>query len=206
MTTQTLKTVDRPKPPLRKKNAELRSREHLTEAEIKRLVNAAGSSVKNHFRDNALVRVMFRHGLRGTEVIALRWDMVDFAAAILHVRRVKNGTSTTHPLQGSTLRSLRAWKREQASRQGEAAYVFTTNRRTPMTTAAVRRVIQLAGIEAGFNMPIHPHMLRHSCGYYLASKGIDTRAIQLYLGHKNIQNTVIYTTLSPDRFKNFWPD
>lgn len=193
-------------PPRRLSNAERRTREHLTESEVKRLVNAAGSAGRYPVRDAALVTVMFRHALRVSEAVALRWEMVDLSGALLHVRRLKNGTATTHPLHGPELRLLRGWKREQEDRHAAPAYVFTSERGSPLTASAVRRIIARAGIEAGFSMPLHPHMLRHSCGFTLASKGIDTRAIQLYMGHRNIQNTVIYTALSPERFKGFWRD
>lgn len=203
---RTLKTAQSPKPPRRLPNAIRRPREHLTEAEVKRLVTAAGSAGRYPWRDAALVTVMFRHALRVGEVVALRWDMVDLSAALLHVRRAKNGTPSTHPMHGPTLRLLRAWKRQQEDRFAAPAYVFTSERGAPLTAAAVRRIVARAGVEAGFAMPLHPHMLRHSCGFTLARKGIDTRAIQLYLGHRNIQNTVIYTALSPDRFRVFWSD
>jgi site-specific recombinase XerD len=60
------------------------------------------------------------------------------------------------------------------------------------------------GARAEMPFPVHPHMLRHGCGYALANAGHDTRALQAYLGHKNIQHTVRYTELAPDRFRDFW--
>ena len=75
-----------------------------------------------------------------------------------------------------------------------------------MTTATVRKLMARAGEQAKLPFPVHPHMLRHACGYQLANEGHDTRALQHYLGHKNIQHTVRYTELAPDRFKNFWRD
>jgi type 1 fimbriae regulatory protein FimE len=83
-------------------------------------------------------------------------------------------------------------------------YVFISERKAPLTDRAVRHIIARAGKNAGFKFSIHPHMLRHSTGFYLANQGHDTRAIQSYLGHANIKNTVIYTELSPQRFKGFW--
>ena len=75
-----------------------------------------------------------------------------------------------------------------------------------MTTAAVRKIIARAGKVAGLGFPVHPQMLRHACGYKLANDGHDTRAIQHYMGHKNIQHTVRYTELTADRFNGFWKD
>lgn len=75
-----------------------------------------------------------------------------------------------------------------------------------MTDSTFRKLLQRAGEEAKLSFPIHPHMLRHSTGFKLANEGRDTRSIQHYLGHKNIQHTVRYTEISPERFKNFWSD
>jgi len=75
-----------------------------------------------------------------------------------------------------------------------------------MTEYAARKMIRKSGVVAELQFPVHPHMLRHGCGYYLAPKGIDTRAIQDYLGHANILHTVRYTQLAPHRFDGFWDD
>ena len=124
-------------------------------------------------------------------------------AATLHVRRVKQGTPSTHPILGDELRALRRLQREQ---EPKSPFVFTSERSTPFTTAGFARMIERVGVEAGLGFKAHPHMLRHACGYALANKGHDTRALQAYLGHKNIQHTVRYTELSPSRFKDFWRD
>ena len=119
----------------------------------------------------------------------------------LHVRRVKAGTPSTHPSLGDDLRALRRLQREQ---EPPSPFVFTSERGAPFTTAGFARMVERAGAEAKLGFKAHPHMLRHATGYALASKGHDTRALQAYLGHKNIQHTVRYTELSPTRFKNFW--
>ena len=103
---------------------------------------------------------------------------------------------------GIEIRALRRLQREQP----ESMYVFTTERRAPMTTAGFRKMLGRIGEESEVPFPVHPHMLRHACGYKLANDGQDTRAVQHYLGHKNIQHTVRYTELSPERFKSFWED
>jgi type 1 fimbriae regulatory protein FimB/type 1 fimbriae regulatory protein FimE len=133
--------------------------------------------------------------------VSLRWDQVDLAEGTMHVNRAKNGSPSTHPLRGTEIRALRRLKRDYAG-----VYVFTTERKGPLTTSTVRKLIARTGEVAGFDFPVHPHMLRHSTGYYLANKGMDTRAIQAYLGHKQIQHTVRYTELSANRFKDFWSD
>ena len=126
---------------------------------------------------------------------------VEFTSAALHVRRVKQGTPSTHPIPGDELRALCRLQREQAPK---SPFVFTSERGTPFTTAGFARMVERAGIEAGLGFKAHPHMLRHACGYALANKGHETRALQAYLGHKNIQHTVRYTELSATRFKDFW--
>jgi site-specific recombinase XerD len=193
-------TVNRTVRPKRRPNAELRTREYLTEAEVERLMAAAKVNRWGH-RDATMVLTAYRHGLRASELVDLRWEQVDFRTALLHVRRVKQGTSSTHPLLGDELRALRRLLREQ---EPKSPFVFTSERGAPFSTAGFARMVERAGREAKFAFKAHPHMLRHACGYALANKGHDTRALQSYLGHKNIQHTVRYTEMSPTRFRDFW--
>jgi type 1 fimbriae regulatory protein FimB/type 1 fimbriae regulatory protein FimE len=186
--------------PRRRRNADLRTREYLMEAEVERLLRATRGNRWAH-RDATMILVAYRHGLRASELTDLRWDQVDFATATLHVRRVKQGCPSTHPVLGDELRALRRLQREQ---QPKSPFVFTSERGSPFTTAGFARTVERAGEQAGLGFKAHPHMLRHACGFALASKGHDTRALQAYLGHKNIQHTVRYTELSPTRFKSFW--
>jgi type 1 fimbriae regulatory protein FimB/type 1 fimbriae regulatory protein FimE len=192
--------VKRTVTPKRRQNGDLRTREYLTEAEVEKLVTAAKGNRHGH-RDATMILVAYRHGLRVAELVDLRWDQVDFKTAILHVRRVKSGTPSSHPILGDELRVLRRLQREQ---EPKSPFVFTSERGTPFTTAGFARMIERAGVEARLGFKAHPHMLRHACGYALANRGHDTRALQAYLGHKNIQHTVRYTELSPTRFKDFW--
>ena len=113
----------------------------------------------------------------------------------------RRGTPSTHPVRGDELRALRRLTREQ---DPKSPFVFTSERGAPFTTAGFARVVERAGAGADFEFKAHPHMLRHACGFALANKGHDTRSLGAYLGHKNIQHTVRYTELSPDRFKDFW--
>jgi integrase len=186
--------------PRRRPNAKLRTREYLTEAEIERLIEAAKSNRYGH-RDATMILMAYRHGLRVSELVDLRWAQIDFDTANLAVRRVKSGSPSTHPIRGDELRALRRLEREQESK---SAFVFTSERGSPFTTAGFARLVERAGAVAKLGFKTHPHMLRHACGFALANKGHDTRALQAYLGHKNIQHTVRYTELSPDRFKDFW--
>jgi integrase len=183
----------------RRKNAELRTREHLTPGEVDALIEAAKKNRHGH-RDATAILVAYRHGLRAAEVCDLRWDQVSFDGAVLHVRRVKNGTASTHPLLGDELRALRRLQRESKP----SPFVFVSERATPFTTAGFARMIERAAAGAGLELKAHPHMLRHACGYALANKGHDTRAIQGWLGHRSITSTAVYTALAPNRFKDFW--
>jgi len=188
-------------PPRRVNNKARRAREHLTPTEVDKLISAAGKLGRHGSRDAALLLLAYRHGLRVGELVTLRWDQADLKQGLLHVARLKNGVPSTHPIRGPELRALRRLKRDYSG-----PYVFTTERDGPLTTSTVRKLVARAGEEAGLGFPVHPHMLRHAAGYKLANDGHDTRAIQHYLGHRNIQHTVRYTELAPDRFKNFWRD
>jgi integrase len=193
-------TINRTVGPTRPPNADLRTREYLTEAEMERLMAAARKNRWGH-RDASMILLAYRHGLRASELVDLRWDQVDFRTASLHVRRVKQGSPSTHPILGDELRALRRLLREQ---EPKSPFVFTSERGAPFTTAGFARMVERAGTEAKLGFKAHPHMLRHACGYALANRGHDTRALQAYLGHRNIQHTVRYTELSPTRFKDFW--
>ena len=193
-------TVNRTVMPKRLPNAALRSREHLTEAEIEKLIGATKGNRWGH-RDATMLLTAYRHGLRASELVDLRWDQIDFAQATLHVRRVKQGTPSTHPIRGDELRALRRLQREQ---EPKSPFAFTSERGAPFTTAGFARMVERAGRAANLPFKAHPHMLRHATGFTLANKGHDTRALQAYLGHKNIQHTVRYTELAPTRFKDFW--
>lgn len=189
-------------PPRKRPNIELRAREHLTEPEVELIRNAARKTGRHGQRDGAMILIAYRHGLRVSELVSLRWDQVDLKQGLLHVRRRKNGTPSTHPLHAPEIRALR----EVARLYPETPYAFVTERKGPLTDSAFRKIVARAGREAGLTFPVHPHMLRHSTGFKLANDGRDTRTIQLYLGHKNIQHTVRYTELSSDRFRDLWDD
>jgi type 1 fimbriae regulatory protein FimB/type 1 fimbriae regulatory protein FimE len=188
-------------PPRRARNAERRPREYLTAKEVERLMAAARDRGRHGHRDATLILLAYRHGLRAGELVAVRWDQLDFAQGLFHVRRLKNGRPSVHILRGSELRALRRLQREQAP---PSPYVFTTERRTPMTAAGLRKLLTRIGEAAAFPFPVHPHMLRHACGFALAHDRHDTRAIQEWLGHRNIQHTTRYTELTSHRFRNFW--
>jgi integrase len=188
--------------PTRPSNGDLRTREYLTPAEIDRLIAATKTS-RYPRRDAAMILVIYRHGLRAAEAVDLEWSQVDLDSATLHVRRVKAGKPSSHPIRGDELRLLRQLRRVQGP---HAKFVFTSERGAPFTTDALNRHIKRLGAKTKIGFSVHCHMLRHACGYALANAGHDTRSIQDYLGHKSIQHTVRYTELSPTRFKDFFRD
>jgi site-specific recombinase XerD len=195
-------TVNRTVTPHRLPNTELRTREHLTQGEVDRLIEAAKGNRWGH-RDATMILIAYRHGLRVAELVDLRWEQIDFNQAVLHVRRVKKGTPSTHPLTGRELRALRRLEREAAIK---SPFVFVSERGAPLSPAGFARMLERATVTARLEIKAHPHMLRHACGFALANAGHDTRALQAYLGHRNIQHTVRYTELAPTRFKGFWRD
>jgi integrase len=182
----------------RPKNVEVRSREYLRPDEVKKLVKAAKSKGRHETRDGLIILMMFRHGLRVSEVINLKWSDIDWGTAHIHITRLKQGSPSVQGIDGDEMRALRVVQRDQES--NPSLWIFISERRAPLTDHTIRKIIARAGEVTGFDFPIHPHMLRHSCGFYLASKGYDTRIIQDYLGHKQIQHTVKYTQLAPNRF------
>jgi type 1 fimbriae regulatory protein FimB/type 1 fimbriae regulatory protein FimE len=140
---------------------------------------------------------------RAVEACDLEWSQVEFGrSAALHVRRAKGGKPSVHPIRGDELRMLTALRKLYP----DSGYLFTTERRTPFTPDAINRPIKIIGKRAGLSMSVHFHMLRHSCGYKLANDGVDTRAIQDWLGHVSITHTTRYMALSPARFRDFWRD
>jgi type 1 fimbriae regulatory protein FimE len=191
-----------PKPLTRLKNIDLRAREYLTPDEVDKLLGAAKKMGRYGQRNATLLLLMYRHGLRVSEAIALRWSQIDFKQGHVHVRRLKNGKPSVQRLAGTELRSLRQLQRDFP----DSPYLFVSERGGPLTDHAVRKLVARIGEGAKFDFPVHPHMFRHATGYYLASKGHDTRAIQDYLGHRNIHHTVRYTELAPGRFDEFWTD
>jgi integrase len=198
-----LRNVNRKVAVERLPNADMRSREHLLADEVEAMLKAAKAS-RYPARDHAMILLGVRHGLRAQEIADLEWSQVEFGRnAQLHVRRVKGGTPSTHPLRGDEIRALRALQREQ----GEgSAHVFATERGGPFTADAINRQIKTIAKRAALALPVHAHMLRHTCGFMLANAGHDTRRIQAWLGHVSIQHTVKYTALSAVPFKDFWRD
>lgn len=210
MTTQTIQPpkVGKTENPERqspnsRKYSEIRTREHLLPEEVELMRSAIKKSKGRHaHRDSTLILLCYRHGLRVAEVASLRWEQIDWNGGTIYVRRVKKGTPSVQPLSGLEIRSLRHLQRDYPA----SPYIFQSSRLGPLAHDTIAGIVERAGELAGLPFPIHAHMLRHGTGYYLANRGIDTRTIQSYLGHKNIQHTVRYTELASTKFQGLWDD
>jgi type 1 fimbriae regulatory protein FimB len=191
--------------PARKKNTGRREagRSHLTGLEVGKLIDATRGS-RNEARDRCLLLLMFRHGLRVSEACRLKLDQVDTKGRVLHVVRLKHGLSTSQPLRGDELKAIGAWLKQRARMQPTGKSFFVSEQRRPLHRSTVNFALKAYSKAAALPFSAHPHMLRHACGFALADQGADTRLIQDYLGHRNIQHTVRYTAANPARFEKLW--
>jgi site-specific recombinase XerD len=187
----------------RRVNDAYRVREHLTEAEMDKLLAAIKGNRHGH-RDWLIGLIIYRHGLRVSEACDLRWDDIDLRKRTIIVRRLKGSTDSVHYLERDELNGLKLLHRQQQADGVKGAYVFITERGQPFGRMGIGRMIERAGEAAKLPFPLHVHMLRHSTGYALAARGMDTRRLQHFLGHASITNTVRYTAMSPEPFKDIW--
>jgi site-specific recombinase XerD len=181
-------------------NKDVRPREYLTEKEIDMLIKAAKTHGHHRLRDSMLILVGFIHGLRVSELINLKWAQVNFEEHNIYVKRLKRGRKSIQPMTNQEIRGLRQLK----NKNPKSMYVFLSVFGTSLSRYNVNRIIKRAGEKAGIDFPVHPHMLRHAIGTKLANDGVDTRRIQNYMGHQNIQHTVGYTELNSKQFDGFW--
>ena len=198
---------DKDKPPNPKglgkggKCTDRRSREYLRPDEVETLWKAAKGN-RQGFRDHMLIRMMFQHGLRCGEAARMQWADIDFKDARILVRRLKGSRSGEHPLEGWELRALRRLQREQ--QLSRSRWVWLSERQAPMSTDAIAKMIERLGKRWLPDLKPHPHTFRHSCGYALAQRGVDTRRIQEWLGHRDIRHTSHYTALSGESLRGIW--
>ena len=184
-----------------------RSRAYLTPDEVQKLLEASRKEEfsRNPSRDYCLLLLMFRHGLRVSEACQLKVTDIDLKEKRIHINRLKKGEETRQPLYNGELGAVNAWLKVRKQMQPHSNFLFISERRQPLSRFTVSGLINKYAAAADLaELAVHPHMLRHACGYSLANKGTDTRLIQDYLGHKNIQHTVRYTKLAPNRFANLW--
>ena len=172
-------------------------RKYLSPDEARQVIDAAGRIGRQRERDQLLLTMMYRHGLRVSEAVDLRWTDFDLNASRdrpFWVRRVKGSRTTTHTLEPDTARLL-----ARAKKRADGIYVFRSERGDKLSTDIVRVICERAGQAAGFEFRARPHMFRHAAGFALAEEGTDTRLIQDFLGHRDIKSTVIYTETSQRR-------
>lgn len=189
----------------RKRNTGRREagRDYLTGLEVGKLIAATRGS-RNEARDRCLLLLIFRHGLRVSEACRLKLHQVDAKGKVLHIARLKRGFSTTHPLRPDELKAIGAWLKQRARMNPTGKAFFVSEQRRPLHRSTVNLLLDTCSKAAALPFSAHPHMLRHACGFALADQGADTRLIQDYLGHRNIQHTVRYTAANPARFEKLW--
>lgn len=174
-------------------------RDFLTPPEMERLLKGARGGRFGQ-RDYVMVLLAYRHGLRVSELVDARRADLSFDDGRVWVARKKGGLSTNKPLAGDEIRALKAYL---ASRDDGLPWLFLSSRRAQMTRQNFNYLLTQAGERAGLG-PVHPHMLRHSCGHALAEKGTDTRLLQDWLGHRDIRHTAHYSRTSSKRFEGMW--
>lgn len=179
-------------------NRKVAKRTFLSAQEVSQLLRTAGES-RYPERDRALILLTFRHGLRASEAVALTWQQIDLKSARIQVTRLKGSNDSVQVLEADEVRLLQQLKK----RQPDNAFVFLSERGTPMTADNFLKLLKRLGKDAGFDFNVHPHMLRHGAGYQLVNAGASTRQIQAYLGHKNLKHTELYTKLNANAFMGF---
>lgn len=192
-------------PPRRQNNKHTREHEWITYDEFKAIRAAAASTGRNGHRDALMISMAFRHGLRTVELVNMEWSSINLERRTYVVHRAKKGQDTTHDLTKDEVKALKELEPDPAKRTG---YVFKTERTTgarQFTTNGFFKIVQRAGRVSKFSKPLHPHMFRHGCGFYMVNRGVDIKLIKDWLGHRNIQNTDLYTQLSPERLKGAFP-
>lgn len=192
---------DRQSPRRRLTNAERRPEEYLEEADVERLIKAAGKVGRHRIRDALMIRMAAKHGLRASELCALKWVQIKFDTRNPRIKivRLKGSEDSVHFLNREELLALPKVRDLYPG----SVFVFGHERGSKLSPGAFWKIVKRAGIKAGFEYSVHPHMLRHACGYRLTNEGKDTRSIQAYMGHKKPENAQRYTKMSADRFRNF---
>lgn len=179
----------------------MEQRKHLNHSEVEKFL-AATKHGRHAERDKCLFLLMYRHGLRVSEACKMELSQVDLDGSVLYVSRLKRGLSTTHPLRPDELKVIKAWLRVRPKSPCPA--LFLSQKDNPLSRNNVWKLAKAYGEAAGLAIEVHPHMFRHACGYSMANQGADTLLIRDYLGHRNIQNTTVYTAANAARFNGYW--
>lgn len=186
----------------RKKNSELRPREHLYENEVDRIVDACKES-KDVDRNKALILVTYRHALRASEAVRLVWDDVCFENRTIQIHRTKGSRSGEHHISEREIRYLKKLKKHCPR---GCSYLFYSREGGSLTVSAFQKLFAKLGVICGIPFKIHPHMLRHAWGYKAINSNIDLRHMQVQMGHKNIANTAMYASVQNLKFEGLFKD
>ncbi|WP_157941201.1 MULTISPECIES: tyrosine-type recombinase/integrase [Arenibacter] len=169
-------------------NAHERAKDFLRDAEIE-LILEASKKTRYPKRNYLLLLTIYRHGLQVSEATAIKKSDVNIQESRIWVNRLKSGLSVEHPISEDVLSAI---KRFLNSRKDNLPWLFVNERGLPLSRHAVNYIVKVAAIKAKLEN-VHPHTLRHSCGFYLTNKGYDLRLIQDYLGHSDPKHTAHYT-------------
>lgn len=161
----------------------------LTQDETKKLFGAISSK-----RDKAIFLLAYRHGLRASEIGRLQRSDFDEKQLRLNIHRLKGSLSGVHPLQADEVRILKSYLR---TRSDSLPYLFPSRKGAPISRAMLDVLIKDYGEAAKLpDDKRHFHVLKHSIATHLLDTGADIRFVQDWLGHANIQNTIIYAQIS----------
>lgn len=178
---------------------------YLTPTEFQTFLRAA-KLTEYPERDQLIALLMYRHGLRVSELLKIKLSDLDLNDNTLHIQRSKGEDNAAHPLQADTIKALNSYMKARngmKKKPHNISWLILSEQGTSFTRQGINYLVGMIGKKA--LLPhVHPHMFRHSCGYVLANKGLDTRLIQEYLGHKDIKSTVRYTTVNAERFRKIW--
>ncbi|HDC1420155.1 TPA: tyrosine-type recombinase/integrase [Salmonella enterica] len=182
------------------------SRNYLTRTEVEALLYSATMDAYHPERNHCMLLMAFVHGLRVSELLSLKISDIDISGCTLYIQRMKNGFSTIQPLLRDEITGIHCWMKIRATidEAENSEFLFVSQKGQQLSRQQFYNIIKKTGERADLPLKVHPHMLRHACGYALADSGIDTRLIQDYLGHRNIQHTVLYTASNPARFEGVW--
>ncbi|EBF4782834.1 pilus assembly protein [Salmonella enterica subsp. diarizonae] len=185
----------------------MQKRKFLTHHEVNLLLQTVKKG-RDSARNFCMILLAYVHGLRVSELLSLQISDLELATKRIYIQRIKNGFSTVQPLQKEEVTALTKWLHERNSINHDHLvnnpWLFISRTGKPLSRQRVYNILAAAGESAGLDIKVHPHMLRHACGYALADNGVDTRLIQDYLGHRNIRHTVIYTASNSMRFEKIW--
>ncbi|WP_337050107.1 tyrosine-type DNA invertase [Serratia fonticola] len=179
-------------------------RRYITQEELNIVIKSIQQDT-NNIRDACMIYMSFLHGFRASELTGLTLSDIDLLSGKINVHRLKKGRSTIHPIISDEMEMLKSWLIKRNEYIGhDLPWLFLSRKGGRMSRQRFYNIVRNYGVVANLPTILHPHMLRHACGFSLADRRIDTRLIQDYLGHKNIRHTVIYTASNSERFYNIW--